>query len=93
MPELWTARSWSFRASGRRLAGVAAGVHERDRDLVADRAVRTFLIVVSAPTLQLFGCVGKRKEPVGVQAFRPHPPHDRTPRKGLVSLIDFRVGR
>lgn len=29
------------------------------------------LVVVSAPTLQLFGRVGKRQEPVGVQALGP----------------------
>ena len=30
---VWLARSWSFRASSRRLAGCAVGVHEGDRGL------------------------------------------------------------
>ena len=40
---------------------------------MADCAVRSLLIVVSAPSLQLFGRVGKRQEPVGVQTFRAEP--------------------
>ena len=43
----------------------------RDRDVVSDRAVRSNLVVVSAPSFQLFAGVGKAHEPVGVQAFRP----------------------
>ncbi len=38
---------------------------------MADCAVRSLLIVVSAPSLQLFGRVCKRQEPVGVQTLRP----------------------
>jgi hypothetical protein len=38
---------------------------------MADCAVRSLLIVVSAPSLQLFGRVCKRQEPVGVQALGP----------------------
>ena len=36
-----------------------------------DRPVRPILVVVSAPSLQLFGRVRKGQEPVGVQAFGP----------------------
>jgi hypothetical protein len=42
-----------------------------DRRLIADRAVRALLVVVSALSLQLFLRIGKRHEPVRVQAFRP----------------------
>ena len=41
------------------------------RDIVPDGAVRPDLVVVSAPSIQLFAAVGKAHEPVGVQAFRP----------------------
>ncbi len=36
-----------------------------------DRPMRAHLVVVSAPILHLFRRVGKRQEPVGVQALRP----------------------
>ena len=49
---------------------MATGIHQRDRRLVADGPVRPILVVESAPSLQLFAGVGKRQEPVGVQAFR-----------------------
>ena len=42
---------------------------QQDRDLVAGRAVQPFFVVVSSPSLQLFGRVRKRKDPVLVQAF------------------------
>ena len=42
----------------------------RDRDIVSDRAVRSNLIVVSTPSLHLFSGIGKRQEPVRVQALR-----------------------
>jgi len=42
-----------------------------DRHVVTDRAVRPDLVVVSAPSLQLFAGIRKIHEPVGVQAFRP----------------------
>ena len=47
-------------------AGCAIAVLQQDRRLIADRSVGTFLIVVSAPVLHLFPCVGKTEEPVGV---------------------------
>ena len=40
-----------------------------DRDVVSDRAVRSDLVVVSTPILQLFVGIGKVHEPVGIQAF------------------------
>jgi hypothetical protein len=40
---------------------------QRDRGFVADRAVRPFLIVVSTPSLQLFGRICKRQERVRIQ--------------------------
>src|SRR6516164_5473215 len=33
--------------------------------------MRAQLVIVSAPSLQLFPCVGKRQEPMRVQALRP----------------------
>ena len=42
-----------------------------NRDVVSDRAVRTNLVVVSTPSLQLFPRICKRQEPVGVQALLP----------------------
>lgn len=45
-----------------------------DRDVVSDRAVRSDLVVVSTPILQLFAGIGKRHEPVGVQTFRSELP-------------------
>ena len=53
------------------------GFCQHDRDLVADRAVWSFLVVVSAPILQLFGASARRQEPVGVQAFRPEAAVER----------------
>ncbi len=43
---------------------------QADRHVVTDRAVRTDLVVVSAPSLQLFARIRKVHEPVGVQALR-----------------------
>lgn len=40
-----------------------------DRDVVSDRAVRSGLVVISTLILQLFAGIGKRHEPVGIQAF------------------------
>src|ERR1700722_27063 len=47
----------------------AGGSHEGNRGLVADRPMRPNLVVVLAPILQLFAGVGKRQEPVSVQAL------------------------
>jgi len=66
-----------FPGSGRRLAGRAAGLHERDQDLLADRAMGSVVIVVPAPSIQLFRRVGKGKESVGVWTFRPQPAVER----------------
>ena len=41
------------------------------RHVVTDRAVRPDLVVVSAPSLQLFARIRKIHEPVGIQAFCP----------------------
>lgn len=46
---------------------------QRDRGLVADGPMRPILVVVSEPNLHLFGRVGKRQEPVLVQALGPEP--------------------
>ena len=48
-----------------------------------DGAVRSFVIVVSTPSLQLFGGIFKAHEPVNIQAFRPEPPIERLD-KGVV---------
>ena len=66
-------RRLEFPASFRRRAGIAVGVHQGSRRNVADRSVWPILIIVSAPILHLFSRVGKRQEPVRVQAFRPEP--------------------
>jgi len=50
-------------------AGCVTGVLQRDRRLVADCPVRAILVVVSAPSLQLFARVRKGQEPVGVHAL------------------------
>src|SRR6056297_2365588 len=41
-----------------------------NRDVVADRAVGSVLVVVSTPILQLFSGIRKAHEPMCVQAFR-----------------------
>ena len=53
----------------RRRAGCAGGSHEGNRGLVADCPMRPNLVVVLAPILQLFARVGKRQEPVRVEAL------------------------
>lgn len=58
-------------------AGCVCRFGERCRDLVPDRAVWAMLVVVSAPSLHLFGRVFKAHEPVAVQAFRPEPAIER----------------
>lgn len=57
-PAFFTAVGW-----------LAAGVLQRDRGLVADGPVRPILVVVSDPSLHLFGRIRKRQEPVHVQAL------------------------
>ena len=42
-----------------------------NRDVISVRRVRTFLVVVSTPSLQLFAGIRKAQKPVGVQAFGP----------------------
>ncbi len=42
-----------------------------DRRSVADRAVRSDLVIVSTPFLHLFPGVVKAQEPVGIQAYGP----------------------
>lgn len=46
-------------------------VHELDRALVADRAVGSFFVVVSTPTLAFSPGVVEGQEPGGVQSFCP----------------------
>jgi hypothetical protein len=53
----------------RRQAGCAGGSDEGNRGLVADCPVRSILVVVLAPILQLFTGVGKGQEPMRVQAL------------------------
>jgi hypothetical protein len=77
VPEPWTTRGWSFQASGLRLAGCNAELHEHDRGFVADRAVEPVPILVSAPCRRLFLRVGKGQEAAGVQTFRPQPTVER----------------
>ena len=51
----------------------AAGVHEEDRGLVPDGPMGTLLVVLSTPSRQLFGGIGRRQEPVLVHALPPEP--------------------
>src|SRR6202158_6555370 len=53
----------------RRRAGCAGGSYEGNRGLVANRPMRPKLVIVLSPILRLFAGVGKRQEPVGVQAL------------------------
>ena len=53
-----------------RRAGGADAMEQRSRRFVADRAMWSYLVVVSTPTLKLFAGVGQRQEPMRVQAFR-----------------------
>jgi len=46
-------------------------VHELDRALVADRAVGSFFVVVSTPSLAFSAGVVEGEEPSRVQAFGP----------------------
>ena len=50
-------------------AGYVRQFHQCCRDLVPDRAVGAFLVVVSTPSLHLFRGVGKTHEPMAVQAI------------------------
>ena len=58
-------------SSGGGLAGIAGRPMKRRRHLVADRAVRAHLVVVSTPSLAFSPCLVEAQEPVGVQALRP----------------------
>ncbi len=48
-------------------AGCVTRIHQRDRRLFANSPMGLNLVVVSAPTLQLFRRSRKRQEPRGVQ--------------------------
>ena len=51
-------------------------VLQQDRRFVTDRAMGPFFVVVPAPILHFFG-VGKRQEPMGVEAFLPEAAVER----------------
>ena len=72
-PQRWTARRQSFPASIRVAGWLCPRFGQRDRGFIADRAVWPFLVVVSPPSLQLFGRICKRQGPVRVQVFRSEP--------------------
>ena len=61
-------------------------IHQRNRVLVPDRAVRSYRVVVSTPSLQLFPRIGEAHEPVLVQAFCPEPPIEGLD-EGIVSRL------
>lgn len=44
-------------------------MEQRGRRFVADRAMWSYLVIVSTPILKLFSSIGHRQEPVRVQAF------------------------
>ena len=58
-------------SSGGELAGIAGRPVKHCRHLVADRAVRSHLVVVSTPSLAFSPRLVEAEEPVGVQALRP----------------------
>ena len=66
-----------FRTSSPGRAGFAEVIHERYRGFIPDRAVRSYRVVVSTPSLQLFSRISEAHEPVLVQAFGPEPPIER----------------
>jgi hypothetical protein len=49
---------------------------------MADRPMRPILIIVSTPILDLFAGIGKRQEPVRVQALSP---------EAAVECLDIRI--
>ena len=42
-----------------------------DLDVVSDRPVRSVLVAVSTPILQLLAAIRKAHEPMGIQTFGP----------------------
>jgi len=66
-----------FRSSSPGRAGFAEVIHERYRGFVPDRTVRSYRVVFSTPSLQLFSRISRAHEPVLVQAFGPEPPVER----------------
>lgn len=50
-------------------AGIATEVQQRGRHLMGDRPGRPLRVVVPEPVLHLFDRVGKRQEPVRVEAL------------------------
>ena len=60
-----------FSGSFRQRIGCTAGSHQGHRRHVADCPVRPILVVVLTPILHLLARVGKRQEPMLVQALRP----------------------
>ncbi len=59
-----------FRASGASWLFGLLAFHERFRDFVADRAVWSYLVIVSAPSFQFLAGVFEAHEPVRVQTLR-----------------------
>src|SRR4029079_11131491 len=55
---------------GLRRSGSADASEQRCRGSVADRAMGSYLVIVSTPTLKLFPGVRQRQEPMRVQALR-----------------------
>lgn len=55
----------------RRRAGDAVGKTQRARDVVADGAIGSAVVVVSVPIFQAFGRVGRVHGPVDVKTFGP----------------------
>ena len=70
-------------------------IGERYRRLIADRAVWSYLIVVSTPMLKLFSCIGKGQKPMRVQTFRSKAPVKRFNKRvvGLFTLMDHEPTR
>lgn len=59
----------NFGLFGSSQRGCRKAIHEHDRRLVADRAVRSDLVIVSTPILHFRSRIVKAHEPVGVQAL------------------------
>ncbi len=90
LPETRPAIAGKFWGLGSCRRGCRRAFQERNRRLVADRAVGSDLVIVSTPSLHFFARVVKRHEPVGVQALRPELAVEAFD-EGVIRRLAFRV--
>lgn len=69
--QLWTTRGWSFRALFTMTGWLRHQEMQCARDVASDRAMRSVVVMVSTPILQLFASIFKAREPERDQAFGP----------------------